>query len=187
MASRFRSFVLITHRWLGLTSSVVLSIVGLTGAILIWPVTSLLKRVAGPLHERLAMGRVGWWLVVLATVIAVLLELGGLVLWWKRKTIAVRIRSGWRQGLFDLHHAAGILGLPLMLLLAVSGVGMAFVTPTSHPALRRVIFDWHTTRGFPTPVKLLYTIGTTGFLVQGVTGVVMWWKPRQPRAGASDR
>jgi uncharacterized iron-regulated membrane protein len=35
MASRFRSFVLITHRWLGLTSSVVLSIVGLTGAILI--------------------------------------------------------------------------------------------------------------------------------------------------------
>ena len=78
MASRFRSFVLITHRWLGFTSSVVLPIVGLTGAILICPGTSLLKRVAGPLHERLGMGRVGWWLVVLATVIAVLVELGGL-------------------------------------------------------------------------------------------------------------
>ena len=66
-----------------------------------------------------------------------------------------------------------------MLLLAVTGVGMAFVTPQNQPQFRRVIFDFHTTRGFSTPIKVVYAVGTTGFLLQGVTGVVMWWKPRR--------
>jgi hypothetical protein len=64
-----------------------------------------------------------------------------------------------------------------MMVLAVSGVGMAFVAPKDNPELRRVIFNWHTTRGFPLPVKLLYAVGTLGFLVQGLTGIAMWWKP----------
>jgi uncharacterized iron-regulated membrane protein len=180
MASRVRSIVLVTHRWLGISSSVVLSIVGLTGAVLASSGTSLLRRVSGRLHETLAMGRIGWWLVVGATVMAVLLQLGGLYLWWKRKTIAVRVRSGWRLGMFDLHHAAGLLALPLMFLLAATGVGMAVVTP-ANPELRRIIVDLHTTRGFSTPVKLVYMIATTGFLVQSMTGLVMWWKPRPGR------
>lgn len=66
-----------------------------------------------------------------------------------------------------------------MLLLAVSGVGMAFVTPKNQPQLHRVIFDLHTTRGFSTPIKVQYALGTTGFLLPGVTGVAMWWKPRR--------
>jgi uncharacterized iron-regulated membrane protein len=178
-----RYLVLATHRWLGLSSSVVLSIVGLTGAVLVFvPGTFLLKRVAGRLHQTVAMGRIGWWLVVVVTVIAVVLEVGGLFLWWKRKTISVRVRSGWRIGTFDLHHVGGILGLPLMLLLAATGVAMAFVTPESQPALRRLIVDLHTSRGFSTPVKILYILGTTGFLAQGLTGVMMWWKPRPRRS-----
>ena len=179
MASRIRSITLVTHRWLGLSSSLVLAIVGVTGAVLVFPGTSPLKRIAGPLHERLAMGQFGWWIVVVVTIAAVFLELGGLFLWWKRKTISVRMGSGWRLALFDLHHAVGLLGLPLMLWLAISGVGMAFITPQNQPRLRRVIFDSHTTRGFPTPIKVVYMVGTTGFLLQGITGVMMWWKPRR--------
>ena len=181
MKPGIQSIILVTHRWLGLSSSLILAIVGLTGAVLVFPGTSALKRIAGPLHERLALGRFGWWIVVLATIAAVFLELGGLLLWWKRKTISVRMRSGWRVGLFDLHHALGLFGLPLMFLLAISGVGMAFVTPDNQPQLRRVIFDFHTTRGFPMPIKLVYMAGTSGFLLQGVTGIVIWWwKPRRP-------
>ena len=177
--SRIRSFILVTHRWMGLASSLALAIVGLTGAILLLPGKSPLRSIAGPLHERLGMGKFGWWIVVVVTIAAVFLELGGLYLWWKRKTISVRMRAGWRLALFDLHHAFGVLALPLMLLLAVSGVGMAFVTPKNQPQLRRVIFDLHTTRGFSTSVKVVYALGTTGFLLQGVTGVAMWCKPRR--------
>ena len=180
MTPRIRSIILVTHQWLGLASSLVLAIVGVTGAILVLAGTSPLRRIAATLHERLAMGRFGWWIVVVVTIAAVFLELGGLFLWWKRKTISVRMRSGWRLALFDLHHAVGLLALPLMLLLAVSGVGMAFVSPQNQPQLRRVIFDFHTTRGFSTPIKLVYMVGTTGFLLQGVTGVAMWWKTRRP-------
>ena len=84
---------------------------------------------------------------------------------------------------------AGLLGLPLMLLLAATGVGMAFVTPDNQPELRRVIFDFHTTRGFSTAVKVVYALGTMGFLLQGVTGFVIWWGPgrgavRPPRSEA---
>jgi len=68
------------------------------------------------------MGHFGWWIVVLVTFAAVFLEMGGLILWWKRKAISVRVRSGWRLALFDLHHTIGILALPMMLLLAVTGV-----------------------------------------------------------------
>lgn len=180
MSSNIHAFVLVTHRWIGLASSLVLSILGVTGAVLLLPGNPPLKRIAGPLHERLAIGNLGWWIVVVVTIAAVFLELGGLYLWWKRKTILVRMRSGWRPALFDLHHAAGFLALPLMFLLAVSGVGMAFVTPDNQPELRRVIFDLHTTRGFSTSMKVVYAFGTMGFLLQGVTGVVMWWKPRRP-------
>ena len=69
-----------------------------------------------------------------------------------------------------------------MFVLAASGIGMAFVGPDDQPELRRIIFDLHTTRGFSALVKVIYTIGTMGFLVQGVTGVVMWWdrRRRQP-------
>jgi uncharacterized iron-regulated membrane protein len=55
---------------------------------------------------------------------------------------------------------------------------MSFVTPSDHPEFRRVILAWHTSKGFPLPVKVLYAVGTLGFLVQGVTGVAMWWRPR---------
>jgi uncharacterized iron-regulated membrane protein len=176
--SSFRRLVLVTHRWLGLASSLILSIVGTTGAALTWPGRSLVQRIAGRLHETLALGSVGWWLVVIATIAAVILQLGGLLLWWRRKLIAIRLGSGWKQGLNDLHHAAGILWLPMMLLLALTGVAMAFVTPDQQPELRRVVSALHTARDFPAPIKLLYGVGTTGFLIQGLTGVIMWWKTR---------
>ena len=141
-----------------------------------------LRKYAGPLHQSLALKKlgleqVGWWLVVTATVLAVVLELGGLVLWWKRKSLRVRIKRGWRQALIDAHHLAGIIGFPIMFLLSLTGVGMAFLTRRAHPELRNVVFNLHTAKDLPLPLKLLFAVATTGFLVQGVTGLVMWWKP----------
>jgi len=176
---RVRRFVLLTHRWMGLSTSVIAAVVGTTGALIIWfPQTNLLRRIAGKLHQDLALGGVGWWLVVLTTIIAVVLEIGGLILWWKRKSMTVRLTSGWKRALTDLHHPMGLLGWILMTILAVTGVGMSFVLPDDHPELRRIVADFHTARNFSLPVRIVYSIATLGFLVQAASGVAMWWKSR---------
>lgn len=170
-----RRFVLLTHRWVGLSTSLVLAIAGMTGAVLALPGPDLIRRAASLLHETLALGRIGNVIVLTATGTAVVLQLGGVWLWWKRKSIAVRVSAGWRRLVIDLHHSAGALGLVLMLLVAATGVGMTILAPG--PA-RAMFVDLHTAREYALPVKLLYAVGSLGFLVQGVTGVLMWWRPR---------
>lgn len=107
-----------------------------------------------------------------------MLQLGGVWLWWKRKSFAVRLSAGWRRAVIDLHHSAGALCLVLMLVLAVTGVGMTLFAPGPE---RRMFVDLHTARQYALPVKVLYALGSLGFLVQGVTGVLMWWGPRPGR------
>lgn len=177
----FRQVVLVTHRWLGLASSMILTIAGLTGAALIWPGPDALHKIAGRLHQELGLHLFGWWVVVVVTGATVLLQLGGAVLWWRRKALAVRTNLGWWRTLSDLHHPIGAIGLLPMILLAISGVAMAFVTPDRFPEFRRVLFDLHTTRGFSAAVKIVYLVCTTAFAVQSVTGIVMWWKPKRSR------
>jgi uncharacterized iron-regulated membrane protein len=176
-----RGLLLVTHRWVGLASCFILAITGGTGAFMVWPgflPGSLVRRAIGRLHETLALGRPGAWIVLGATIAAVLLQVTGIVLWWRRKAVAVQLRGGWRRAMNDLHHSAGVVALVIMLVLAVSGVGMVFITPDPFPDLRKVIVDWHTARAFPFPIKVLYTAGTLGFAVQGFTGLIMWWRPR---------
>ena len=170
-----RRFVLITHRWIGLSTSIILAIAGATGAVLAVPGPDLLRRAASRLHETLALGSVGNMIVLTATAAAIVLQLGGVWLWWKRKSFAVRLSAGWRRAVIDLHHSAGALGLVLMLLVAVTGVGMTMFTPGPE---RAMFVDLHTARKYAMPVKFLYALVSLGFLVQGVTGVLMWWRPR---------
>lgn len=172
-----RRFVLVTHRWIGITTSLVLAIVGSTGAIMVWEGRNLIQRISGRLHESLALGKVGAWIVIAASIAAVLLQIGGIVLWWKRKRIAIRTSANWRVTLNDLHHSTGALGLAIMFALTLTAVGLSFVTPQEDPELRRVLMRFHTAREFPLPVRLLYMVATMGFLVQAATGIVMWWKP----------
>ena len=173
-----RRFVLITHRWIGLSTSIILVIAGATGAVLAVPGPDLLRRAASRLHETLALGSVGNMIVLTATAAAIVLQLGGVWLWWKRKSFAVRLSAGWRRAAIDLHHSAGALGLVLMLLVAVTGVGMTMIAPGPE---RAMFVDLHTARKYALPAKVLYALMSLGFLVQGVTGVLMWWRPRPGR------
>ena len=173
---RVRHWVLVTHRWIGLVSSPILAIVGATGAFLMFDLEGLaIERYASALHQRLAFGRVGHQIVLLATLAGVILELGGLVLWWKRKTLAVTLRSGWWRVCFDLHHLAGVVCLPLMLLGAATGLLMYLYAPPANAELYRTFRQWHVGR-FPLPLQILYFLATLGFVVQGLTGFVVWWK-----------
>jgi len=177
-----RNVVLVTHRWLGLVSALVLAIVGATGVVILYgsdiEAIGLLRRVSGRLHERLMLGRVGGWIVIITTAASVLLELGGLILWWKKKTVLVRRSNTWLRTWIDLHHAFGIVFLPLMVVIAISGVVMAFVTPNDNAELRALAVKFHMGR-FPFGLHVLWAVASFGFLLQGLSGAVMWWKVRR--------
>lgn len=170
-----RQVVLVTHRWLGLSSALVLAAVGVTGAIQAYSYGRV-RDVMGPAHEALFLGRPGTWIVLAATVAALLLEAGGLILWWRRKVFRVETRFGWRRTLADLHHVTGVLALALMVLLAGTALLMRVVTPESNPGLRTLIVDLHTTRTYGGVLKAIFSAASLGFAVQGVTGAVMWWR-----------
>jgi uncharacterized iron-regulated membrane protein len=180
-----RNFLLVTHRWLGLSSAVVLAIAGGTGALLAWPwwltEEPVGRWVAARIHESLGLGFfglgfIGYWSVTIATGGGVLLLFGGLVLWWRRKIATVRTNRGWQRGVFDLHHAVGAVGFAFMLLVASTGLGIVFLRPEDGVVFE-VAFALHTTRGFHWTIKLLYLAGSLAFTLQVATGVAMWWQP----------
>ena len=175
---KLRTFVLTTHRWLGLSVSIIVAVAGGTGSIMVWGGGHFFRRAAGKLHVDLAMGRPGGLVVLVATAAAILLELGGLYLWWSQKKLSIRRRSGWRNVVLDLHHVIGVLGFAVMLALAVTALGMSM---GSH-ATREALAPFHTGRSFPVPAKLILALCSLGFVVQAGTGILMWMR-RQPRSG----
>jgi len=186
----FRQFVLVTHRWLGLGAALVLLAVGGSGAALVWP-TLFVADDAGltRFHTRMLLGEPGEWLVITATVVSLVLVLGGVILWWKRKLVAIHWKRGWWRFLFDLHHSLGVIAATLMLVIALTGVGLVLTehedgSPLSpkERAVRDAIERFHTGREFARPLQLLYALGSLAFVLQGVSGFVMWWKPQVARA-----
>lgn len=176
-----RSFTVFAHRWLGLISSIVIIIAGLTGVLLVWPLWPGWSTPLAHFHVDLALGPVGAWIVLVLTWVSVALILSGLYLWWKTKVFRVRTKSGWKAFVLDLHYSAGAIFLLIMLLIATTGALRAHVT---HPRARQIISRLHTTARFPQPVKVVYAIGSFAFVVEGVTGVLMWvnkqpWRKRR--------
>jgi uncharacterized iron-regulated membrane protein len=188
----FRQFVLVTHRWLGLAAALVLLVVGVSGALLVWPVLFHANQLKlGELHTRMFLGEPGEWLVISATVVSSILVLGGVILWWKRKLVAIQIRRGWWRFLFDLHHSLGAIAGILMLVIALTGVGLVLTEhedgsplSPSEKAVRQVVHGLHTGREYGRAVKVLYALGSLAFVLQGVSGFMMWWKPQVDRSDA---
>jgi len=180
-AMKFRQVILTMHRWLGLPSAIVLIVAGVTGAMLVWP--GPFGRWPGKLHDTLALGRPGYWVVLVATAASVALQISGLYLWWRARKIRVRTRLGWGPFATDLHHAFGVLAFIIMLLIAGSALGRVAVRQLDpgqqRQALRHTISRMHTTKDYPFAVKLIYVAGGLGFAIQGVTGVAMWWRLRR--------
>ena len=153
-----RAFVLTHYRvlfeerafWVPVRNSLIVA--GATGSLMVWGFQNEFRRIVGRIHENLALGSLGTWIVIVATAGALVLQLGGVFLWWKRKTLRVRTGAGWRAAVNDLHHAVGLLGLLLMLLIAATGVGMRMVGPGP---MRRTIVDFHTSRRFPLAIDIV--------------------------------
>ena len=175
-----RRLLVVWHRWLGLGSSVLLAVAGLTGAAFYIPAPKSVREVVEHLHVNLMIPGVGAWIVIAATVVAVILELSGLYLWWPRRSWKVRWRSGWRLAAYDLHNLLGVALLAVMLFLAGTALGRVAVRPVFPPSsiIVKGTNALHTGLRFPWPIQVVYAVGSLGFLVQGITGVAMWWPQR---------
>jgi uncharacterized iron-regulated membrane protein len=180
-----RRLVFVTHKWMGLASSVVLAIAGVTGTLLVWPELLPAASGVGSLHETLALGRPGWYVVLAATAAGIALQASGVVLWWKTRRLRVRTDAGLWRFAFDLHGSAGVIALVVMLVLGATALGRVVTRSVPVPdALASAVSRLHTTRDFPVAVKAVYAVSSLGFFVQGASGLVIWWKPKRASAGA---
>ena len=74
------------------------------------------------LHVELLAGRVGREVVGASTVVAFLLVITGIILWWPEKLIRVNAAASWKRINFDLHHLLGISAALVLLVITSSGL-----------------------------------------------------------------
>lgn len=176
-----RGFVLWSHRWLGLIAGVFLAIVGLTGTLSLVRWSQPINEAIIEIHINLLGGAVGAWTLLVASAIGVLLQAGGLYLWWRTKSFGLRLDRGWWRASYDLHNVVGVVGFVLMTLLAATAVGRMFFRlvpmPLALEVLPRVNARLHSASGFYWPLKVLWGLGSLAFVVQAVTGALVWWRP----------
>lgn len=111
-----------------------------TGALL-EPQTSGLTEWLTYLHTSLFAGDVGYWVVVVATVLSIPILVSGLFLWWPGigtlwRGLRVRIRKGTYALNYDLHQVTGFLAAVPLLVMCVTGVVLTF------PEASRVTLQW---------------------------------------------
>lgn len=180
----FRNLNVVAHRWLGLATSLVLVVAGLTGVLLVWPLGDPFTGTVAHFHVDMGLGRAGALVVLVSTWISVFLIAMGLYLWWQTKRIRIRTGSGWRTLAIDIHYSLGFLTLLITLLIAATG---GLRQALSQSTLRKIVSRLHTAAGFPFPIKVVYALGSTVFVVEGVTGVLMWAQKQGRQRKASSR
>jgi uncharacterized iron-regulated membrane protein len=77
-------------------------------------------------HVELFAGRIGRAIVGIATILALLLLLTGIVLWWPDKLIRISTTASWKRINFDLHHALGIVAALILIVITASGLVIHF-------------------------------------------------------------
>lgn len=176
-----RSLLLQLHRWLGLTSAIVLALAGLSGIPLVVALEEPWVEPWAEFHETLGAGVVGRWVVFAASAAALGLQASGLLLWWPPQRLRLRTSRGWWRFAYDLHNLSGVVTLPMTVLLAGTAVGRVLFetlpTPEALATVQRIVGRLHSASGFPAAVKALYLVASIAFVVQAVSGVLVWWRP----------
>lgn len=188
-----RRFLRLSHKWLGIATTLPLMLIGVTGAAMVWikPAPTLHLLHSGDVDAPV------WRIVAnVVTGIGALVMAGGVYLWWRRRSFRIdRTRGAWRF-MWDLHQAFGAAAAIVMLVIALSGLGLYTTRdisrrlglPRTDPTfptrnervVRRLIHDAHTSGVLKFPLGPLWTIASLGFALQGVTGIFTWLR-RPPK------
>jgi len=83
------------------------------------------------LHTSLMLKRPWSFVVGYATALLLFMAASGIYLWWKRKIFQLHRRHGFWRFNFDVHHALGFYLLPLVIVIAVTGILLMFQWPKS--------------------------------------------------------
>jgi len=78
------------------------------------------------LHTRLMAGQVGEWIVGAISFLTAFLVVTGLILWWPACILTLRRRGSWKRWNSDAHYAFGFYAAPTALVMAITGVIIAF-------------------------------------------------------------
>ena len=89
------------------------------------------------LHTSLLADDFGERVVAWMCVAMLFLAISGIYLWWPRRILAVRNALSWKRTNFDLHNVFGFYSSIVLLVMALSGILIAFGT-TTDPILRRL-------------------------------------------------
>jgi len=150
------------------------------------------------LHDELLFDRAGkYWNGALSGVMTVLV-LTGLVVWWPgvsrwKRSLGVKVSSGWKRFNWDLHSAIGFWLFLFMLIWGVSGVYLGipepfsnFVDAISDPNAYLgdrpgdIVLMWltrlHFGRWRSEPLRAIWALAGLAPAVMFVTGVIMWWQ-----------
>ena len=94
------------------------------------------------LHGDLLLGKAGRWVMAFCALLWTLTSFAGLYLWWpgRRKlalALTIKRSAGRRRFVFDLHRTSGFYALPVLLVVAFTGIYLAL--PTTVKALVAVV------------------------------------------------
>jgi len=80
------------------------------------------------LHVSLMGGPAGREIVGVVTIVALLLVLTGVILWWPDKIWRVRWSASWKRIIFDAHHALGVIAAIVLVVVTGSGLVIHYRT-----------------------------------------------------------
>ena len=103
-------------------------------------------------HTTLTGGKVGKYLVTIATLSSLVLALTGLVLWWRQKIWRVATSASWKRINFDLHHVLGLLASIAILIMTATGAWMLF-----EPAITPLVLKLDHSPQIPVPAVAPHT------------------------------
>jgi uncharacterized iron-regulated membrane protein len=164
------------------------------GEAVTWGQLQVLK--LAELHDDLLFGREGRWWNGIASGLVTVLVLTGLVVWWPgasrwKRSLGVKVSSGWRLFTWDLHSAMGFWLFGFLLIWGVSGMYLGVPDPFSWlndmtrpedggESVGDVILLWMTRlhfgrwRDLPW-LKAIWAVAGIVPAIMFVTGGVMWW------------
>jgi uncharacterized iron-regulated membrane protein len=151
------------------------------------------------LHDELLLDRPGRWWNGMLSALTVILSVTGLVVWWPgmsrwKRSLKIKVSSGWRRFNWDLHSAIGFWLFLFMLMWGISGFYLGvpepfsnFVDSISDPDAflgerpGDIVLMWLTRlhfgrwRDIPWLKAVWAAVGLVPALMF-VTGAVMWWQ-----------